>query len=80
MFTLRSRLDRTLPVTIAVIDYGWEDRKEVGELRDDIGAIRLGLDSRFQKTPIITRKNRAAQPGNAFEDTELKPGFEIARF
>ncbi len=38
------------------------------------------LDSLFQKTPIITPKKRTIQPGDAFEDTAFKPGFEIAKF
>jgi hypothetical protein len=32
------------------------------------------------KTPIITPKERTAKPGNAYEDTALKPGFEIVKF
>jgi hypothetical protein len=35
-----------------------------------------GLDSLFQKTPIITQTKRFVQPGDAFEDTAFKPGFE----
>jgi hypothetical protein len=39
-----------------------------------------GLDSLFQKTPIITTKKRTVQPGDAIEDTAFKPGFEIVKF
>jgi hypothetical protein len=41
---------------------------------------RLGLDSLFQKTSIITPKKLTIQPGDAFEDTAFEPGFEIAKF
>jgi hypothetical protein len=40
----------------------------------------MSLDSFFQKTPIINPKNRTVQPGDAFEDTAFKPGFEIVKF
>jgi hypothetical protein len=50
------------------------------ELKSDICAILMGLDSLFQKTPIITSKKRTVQPGEAFEDTVFKPGFEIVKF
>jgi hypothetical protein len=40
----------------------------------------IGLDSIFQKTPIITPEERTVQPGDAFEDTAFTPGFENARF
>jgi hypothetical protein len=39
----------------------------------------IGLDSLFQKTPIITPRERTVQPGDAFEDTTFKPGFEIVK-
>jgi hypothetical protein len=38
------------------------------------------MDSLFQKTLIMTPKKRTVQPGDAFEDTALKPGFEIVKF
>jgi hypothetical protein len=34
----------------------------------------------FQKTPIIILKERTLQPGDAFEDTALKPGIEVVKF
>jgi hypothetical protein len=40
----------------------------------------IGLVSLLQKTPIITPKKRTVQPGDAFEDTAFKPGFEIVKF
>jgi hypothetical protein len=40
----------------------------------------VGLDSLFQKTPIITLKKGTFQPGAAFEDTAFKTGFEIVEF
>jgi hypothetical protein len=35
-----SDFDICTSVTIGVIDYGCEDRKKAGELREDIGAVR----------------------------------------
>jgi hypothetical protein len=64
----------------STIDYKFEDRENVGQLRNDIGGVRLGLDSRFRKTAIITLKKRTVQPGDVFEDTGFKLGFEIAKF
>jgi hypothetical protein len=40
----------------------------------------IGLDSLFQKTPIITPKIRIVEPGDEFEDTVFEPGFEIVIF
>jgi hypothetical protein len=40
----------------------------------------IGLDSLVQKTLIITPEKRNVPPGGAFEDTALKPGFEIVKF
>ncbi len=48
--------------------------KKFGELIGEIGAICP--DSLFQKTQISTPKKRNVQPGDAFEDTTFKPGFE----
>jgi hypothetical protein len=39
----------------------------------------MGLDSLFQNTKIITPKKRTVQPGDAFEDTAFKQGFEIVK-
>ncbi len=38
------------------------------------------FDFLFQKTPIINPQKRTVQLGNAFEDTAVKPGFEIDKF
>jgi hypothetical protein len=38
------------------------------------------LDFLFHKTPTITPKSRNVQPRDAFEDTAIKPGFEIVKF
>jgi hypothetical protein len=45
------------------MDYGCEERRKVGGLRGDIGAIRIGFDSLYQKIPIITpqKTNRSAK-------------------
>jgi hypothetical protein len=40
----------------------------------------IGLDFFFQKTPIIAPKKQTVQPGDAFEDTALKPGFGVVKF
>jgi hypothetical protein len=40
----------------------------------------IGFDYLFQKTPIIAPEKRTVQPGDAFEDTAFKPGFEIVKF
>jgi hypothetical protein len=53
--------------------------KKVGESRCDIGAIRLVLNPSFRKLQSSPKK-QTVQPGDAFEDTVLKPGFEIVKF
>jgi hypothetical protein len=40
----------------------------------------VDLDSLFQKTPIVISKKGTVQPGDAFEDIALQPGFEIVKF
>ncbi len=40
----------------------------------------MGVDSLFQKTPIITLKKRTVQPRDAFVETAFKPGLEIVKF
>jgi hypothetical protein len=40
----------------------------------------IGLASLFLKTPVISPEKRTIQPGDAFEDTSSKPGFEIVKF
>jgi hypothetical protein len=49
-------------------------------LRRDIGAIRKVLTPSFRKPTTITPKKGIIQPGDAFEDTPSKPGFEIVKF
>jgi hypothetical protein len=39
--------------------------------------LTVGLDSLFQGTTIINTKKRNIHPGDAFEDTAFKQGFEI---
>jgi hypothetical protein len=41
---------------------------------------RQGLDSLFQKTPLIVPKKWTVQPGDVFEDTAFKSGFKIVQF
>jgi hypothetical protein len=52
-------------------------RKNVGELRYDIGAIRWVFNPSVRKLLIAPKKKRTFQPGDPFEDTTVKPGFEI---
>jgi hypothetical protein len=52
------------------INYQCEYIKKAGELGGDF----------VQKKLITTPKKRAIQPGDAFEDTSFKPGFEIVKF
>jgi hypothetical protein len=40
----------------------------------------MGLDSLFQKTPIITSKKRTVPLRDTFEDTTYKAGFAIVKF
>jgi hypothetical protein len=54
--------------------------KSIGELRGDIGAIGLVLTSSLRKPRSSPHKKRTVQPGDAFEDTALKQGFEIVKF
>jgi hypothetical protein len=42
--------------------------------------VPLDLDSLCQKNPSITSRKRNVQPEDAFEDTDLKTRFEIAKF
>ncbi len=59
-------------------------KKKVGELRGDSDGHLIDLDSRSQKIPIITlkkkKKQQTVEPGDAFEDTAFKTGFEIVNF
>jgi hypothetical protein len=56
------------------IDYRWEDRKEVGERRGDIGDISWVLNCLFQITPFFTHEKRTVQPEDAFEVPDFKTG------
>ncbi len=49
------------------------------KLKGDIGVIRKFMNPFFEKTPILTPEKRTFQPGNAFDDTAFKPGFQIDR-
>jgi hypothetical protein len=64
------------------VEHRCEDRDRVGEfkLKRRHWCHLIGLDSLFQKTPVITPKKRSVQPGDALEDTAFKPGFEILKF
>jgi hypothetical protein len=53
----------------AIIDYRCEDRKKIGDFRDDIGAIRMVLIPSFRKPRSSPQKKRTVQPGDEFEDT-----------
>jgi hypothetical protein len=50
------------------------------ELRGDTGAIRLVLTPPFRKPRSSPPQKRTNQPGDAFEDTAFKQGFEIVKF
>jgi hypothetical protein len=63
--------------TLDYRDVKTKKKKKVGELRGHICAIRHSL---FQKTPIITPRNRIFQPRETFEDIAFKPGFDIVKF
>ncbi len=39
----------------------------------------MGRDSLFQNIPISFKK-RTVQPGDPFEDTAFKTGFEVVKF
>ncbi len=61
------------------MDYGYEDRKK---LASQVATL-MTLDRSWlplSKTPIIALNKRTVQPGDAFEDTVFKPGFEIVKF
>jgi hypothetical protein len=53
--------------------------KKLGSSEFDIGAIGWVLTPSFRKSRSSPQK-RTLQPGDAFEDTAFKPGFEIAKF
>jgi hypothetical protein len=62
------------------IDYRCENRRKIDELRGDIGAIRYALNSSFRRPRSTPPKMRTVQPGEAFEGTAFKPGFDIIKF
>jgi hypothetical protein len=63
------------------IDYRYEDRKKVGELRGDIGDLGSGLNTSSRKPwSSPQKKKETVQPGDAFEDTDFKPDFETSKF
>ncbi len=61
------------------IYYTCEYRKQIGELRGDIGTITY-VYRLLSETPIITHKKQTVQPGNEFEDNAFRPGYEIVKF
>jgi hypothetical protein len=52
--------------------------KKVGVLRGDIGTVKLALTPTFIKLDHHPQK-LTVQPGDPFEDTSFKPGFEIVK-
>jgi hypothetical protein len=42
--------------------------------------VKVGLDFLFQETPNIPTWKQTVKPGDAREDTALKPGFDIVIF
>jgi hypothetical protein len=59
------------------MDYTCEYIKMLASKEAKNSCDLIGLDSLFQKTLIITSKERTVQPGDSCEDTALKPGYEI---
>jgi hypothetical protein len=61
------------------MDHKCEDRKKKSWLvKRRHWCHYKGLDSLYQTILLITPKRRTVQPRDAFEDTALKPEFEIA--
>jgi hypothetical protein len=55
--------------------------RKVGEFRgSDIGDIRYVLNPSLRKPRSSAKKKRTVNPGEAFEDTGLKPWFELVKF
>jgi hypothetical protein len=48
--------------------------------KSDIGAIREVLTPSFREPRSSPPEKRTIQQGNAFEDTALKPVFEVDKF
>jgi hypothetical protein len=57
-----------------------EDRKKLASQKATFVPYYIGLDSLFQKTPIIAHEKRTIQPEDAFEDADFKPWYEIVKF
>jgi hypothetical protein len=54
-----------------LIDYTCQDKTLFREFKDELGGIRWFLDSLFQKTPIITPRNKTFSQSEAVEDIEV---------
>jgi hypothetical protein len=67
----------------AAVDYGREDRKSVGGLKGDLGAIIRSVLTLplFKTSRSSPPKKHTVQPRDAFEDTAyFKPEFEFVSF
>jgi hypothetical protein len=58
------------------IDIRRGDRKKC---RGNVDAVRLALTPSFSKPRSSPSKQRNVQPRDAFEDANVKPGFEIVK-
>jgi hypothetical protein len=67
------------PGPVRIQDYRCENR-EKRRVKRRHRCHLIGQDSLFQKILIITPKKQTVHPGDAFEDTAIKPGFEIVKF
>jgi hypothetical protein len=63
-----------------VVEYKCGNRRKVIELRGGVGANWEVLTPSFRKLRSSPPKKRTVQPGDAFEDTNFKLGFEIVKF
>jgi hypothetical protein len=62
------------------MDYRCEGREIIDELIYRRRWCHLiGIGTLCQQTPIIIPKKGTAQPGDAFEDADFEPRFEIAK-
>jgi hypothetical protein len=61
------------------LDYRCEGREKVGALSGQVMPLDRSWLPRLEN-PIIPTKKRAVQPGDAFEGTACKPGFEVVKF
>jgi hypothetical protein len=53
-------------------------RHKIGQLRGDNGAHLIGIDSLFQKTPIITPKKQTVQRGDALKIPLSSRGLQLS--